>query len=73
MVDGTVWFVDALGQSIGGIKMQPDLVLPPGKKVDQSASMAGFQRLVKARKQDISAYSCVRSVLYEDGSKEEFK
>ncbi|MGX5719931.1 hypothetical protein [Shinella zoogloeoides] len=73
MVDGTVWFEDALGQSIGGISITPDVTVAPGAKVDQKSFMAGFERLVKARKQHIKAFSCVDAVLYEDGTKEEFE
>ncbi|WP_313666227.1 hypothetical protein [Shinella sp.] len=72
MVDGTVWFEDALGQGIGGISIGPDLILEPGAKMDQSRLMAGFDRLVNARKQDVKAFSCIDAVLYEDGTKEEF-
>ena len=73
MVDGTVWFEDALGQSIGGISIEPDTILAPGETLEQANFMAGFDRLVKARKTDINAVSCLVSVLYEDGTKEEFK
>ncbi|WLS01749.1 hypothetical protein [Shinella oryzae] len=73
MVNGTVWFEDALGQGIGGISITPDVVVAPGETIDQKSFMAGFDRLTKARKQDIQAFSCVDAVLYEDGTKEEFK
>ncbi|MQW72162.1 hypothetical protein GHK50_05505 [Sinorhizobium medicae] len=73
MVDGTVWFEDALGQSIGGISINLDVAAPAGTKLDQKSLMAGFDRLIEARKQDIKAFSCIEAALYEDGTKEEFK
>lgn len=73
VVDGTVWFEDALGQSVGGIAITPEVALDAGAEFDQKSLMAGYDRLVKARKQDVKAVSCIDAVLYEDGTKQEFK
>ena len=72
MIDATAWFDDALGDNIGGIRIDRDPQLAPGGSVTAAHNMAGFQRLTKAKPENISAYICVRSVLYDDGTKEEF-
>lgn len=72
MVDATAWFDDALGDNIGGIRLDRDPQVAPDGSVTSTHNMAGFQRLTKAKPDNISAYICVRSVLYDDGTKEEF-
>ena len=72
MVDATAWFDDALGDNIGGISLDPDPQLAPGGSATEISNMAGFQRLTKAKAENIRAYICVKSVLYSDGTKETF-
>lgn len=73
MIDGTVWFSDALGGSLGGIAINRDLSIAPKQTRDTTHSMAGFTRLLKVDHADIVTRVAVCGVIYADGSKEEFK
>jgi hypothetical protein len=75
MLDAQYGFKDALGGHIASAAIDRDMKIAPGG----AATMEGqwgpytFERLLKLKREDVSAYACVRSVLYEDGTKEEFE
>lgn len=74
MVDAGTRFTDALGRDIVSIKVDPDLTLAPM----ETATFEGYylggesERLAKLAPEDVTAVTCVRSVLYSDGQKVEF-
>lgn len=74
MVDGAVWFTDALGGNVGGMTLPRDMKLAPGAKLVERARYSGaFERLPDLRPNEVQAIACVRSVLYEDGEKATFR
>lgn len=71
MIDGVVWLRDALGEPLGGIKVERDLHIMPGAVYEQHFHVTE-DRFLKASPTDISGIACVKSVLYEDGTKTTF-
>jgi hypothetical protein len=75
MVDGQLGFKDALGETIGPLNIERDAAIP-AKGTFSDKGLWGpftFERLLKLKKDETTAYTCVRAILYEDGTKEEFK
>ena len=74
MIDGGVWFYDALGRDIIGVSLDPDLSLAPSETSTSTGNyMRGTgERLASLATEDVVAVVCVRSILYSDGTKEEF-
>lgn len=76
MAKASVWFVDALGDTISGVELHKDLRLKPSAETQQVFAMTGstdFERLTTLEKRDATGHICVRAAVYEDGTKEEFK
>lgn len=74
MIDGVVWFTDALGGHVGGVSVPRDVNLAPGAKLAERARYSGaFERLPDLRPNEVQAIACVRAVLYEDGEKATFR
>jgi len=74
IIEGLVYFRDALDGDIGSLPVERDAHIPVGgsyTRVMKSAP-AHFDRLLKLRKQDVQTHVCVFAVLYEDGTKEIF-
>lgn len=75
MLKAIAYFNDALGEPIGAIPVGPDVNIAAGGEYSESRNwFAGvhFARLLKLRKQDVKTATCVKAVLYEDGSQETF-
>lgn len=75
MIDAQLGFKDALGASIGPLAIDRDAAIP-AKGAFSDRGLWGpftFERLLKLKKEETTPYTCVRSILYEDGTKEEFK
>lgn len=75
MIDASLGFKDALGATIGPLGVERDASIP-AKGTFSDKGLWGpytFERLLKLKKEETTPYTCVRSVLYEDGTKEEFK
>ncbi|KQV31149.1 hypothetical protein [Rhizobium sp. Root1204] len=72
MLKATAVFSDPFGENIANLALDPDVVVPP-KTIHKERGSWSAARLPKVRKQDVTAIICVSAVLYEDGSKEEFK
>lgn len=75
MVDASVVFADALGQLIGQVPVDTDQKLPVGASYKAGGSYGGtkLDRAAKLAREDVKVTTCVRGVVYEDGTKEEFK
>lgn len=76
MTKASVWFADALGDTISGVEINKDIRLKPGQNQTQEFAMQGsvdFERLTKLEKRDAVGFVCVKAVVYEDGTKEEFQ
>lgn len=75
MIDGQLGFKDALGASIGPLAIERDANIPARGTFSDTGlwGLYTFERLLKLKKDETTPYTCVRSVLYEDGTKEEFK
>jgi len=73
MIDATIWFDDVLGGSLGGIPIDRDLRLDPGKEATETNKMIGFDRLVTLAPKNITTRGCTKAVLYQDGTKETFE
>jgi hypothetical protein len=71
MVDGAVWFTDALGGSIGGWPVDRDAHIAPGAEHTNDV-LTREKRFLDVAHEDITALLCVKAVLFEDGTKQEF-
>lgn len=74
MIDGAVWFSDALDRDIVSVKLPPDLTLDPGGKATSERFFRKgiVDRLLEAQPSDVQAIVCVEAVVYSDGSEERF-
>ncbi|MCJ8519022.1 hypothetical protein ABID21_001930 [Pseudorhizobium tarimense] len=74
MIDADFKFRDALGGHIAADTVNRDLAIPSGTAVTMTKRWPNtFERLLKLNHDEVSTTTCVRSVLYEDGTKEEFR
>ncbi|OMQ42076.1 hypothetical protein [Ensifer sp. 1H6] len=75
MIDASVVFEDTLGQRIGQVPADSDESLAVGASFDAHGSFSGtkLDRAAKLARNDVKVTTCVRGVVYEDGTKEEFK
>ena len=72
MVKATLNVFDVLGNGLTGGKLEPDLHLSPGEGGEHSWRFSGDARITKIDKNDVVANICTQSLIYEDGTKEEF-
>lgn len=76
MIEGAVWFRDALDRHIVGFGLDPDLTLAPGEGAEYVRSSMGTQteaaRLYAAAHDDVRAFACVKGIVYDDGAVERF-
>jgi len=74
MMRGLAYFYDALDQPIGALPIVTDAIIPLGSEYLEHRVWSDhkFGRLLKLRKQDVKTATCVKAVLYEDGSEESF-
>lgn len=76
MAKASVWFKDSLDDVISGVDLEKDLKLKPSAGAIQNFAMSGstdFERLTTLEAKDARGYICVDAIMYEDGTKEEFK
>ncbi|GEM_PF-764021 len=75
MVDGSVGFIDALGGNIASYTIDRDAELPAGELYSQTGRWGPhtFERLLKLRPEEVTAWACVRSAVYDDGTVEKFE
>lgn len=74
MIDAGYTFSDALGRRISGFTMNPDLRASPNETVETGNGYTGreMDRVLTMNRDDVSVSTCVRAVVYEDGTKEKF-
>ncbi|MGN7749723.1 hypothetical protein [Sinorhizobium meliloti] len=74
MLDADFGFRDALGGHVAADAFDRDIDIPAGGSVRAVTKWpTTFERLLKLKHEEVAAYACVRGVLYDDGTKEEFK
>lgn len=75
MIDASAGFIDALGKTVGTFSLDRDISVQAGEKFSQEGLWGPFtfERLLKLKHDEVDTFVCVRSVLYEDGSKEAFE
>ncbi|WP_457583666.1 hypothetical protein [Ensifer canadensis] len=75
MLDAHLRFTDTLGATIGPLVIDRDVVIPARGSFTDTRVWGPFtiERLLKVNAQDITAYTCVHAVVYDDGSKETFE
>lgn len=75
MIDGYINFTDRLGETFASYKIERDAQIPLSGIYTQHYEFGAaldIARLLKLDAEDVSLSACVKSVLYEDGTKEEF-
>ncbi|MFK0273639.1 hypothetical protein ACIQUG_08185 [Ensifer sp. NPDC090286] len=75
MVSGYVTFRDALGKDMGAFEIPRDDAVPANSKfaLDIDVGSLVVPRILTINKADVVVEACVEGVVYEDGTKEEFK
>lgn len=75
MIDASATFYDALGGRIASFGINRDQTAQPDGTFTQSDlwGLNTFERLLTLRPDEVSVKTCVRSVLFDDGTKEEFE
>lgn len=75
MIDADYTFEDALGRRISAFKIDPDLKAKPGETVSSTNGYMGTEmdRVPNMNRDDVIVAACTHSVIYDDGTKEEFK
>lgn len=75
MIDGQFGFRDALGGNVASAAIDRDATIQAGQTYTQVNQWGPFtfERLLKLKKEEVEAFTCVRAVLYEDGTKETFQ
>lgn len=75
MIDASAGYKDALGGRIGSFALDRDLAITPGEEFTETGKWGPhtFERLLKLKPEEVTTYTCVKAVLYTDGTKEEFK
>ena len=73
MLDADFGFKDALGGHVAADTFERDIEIPAsGSATTVKKWPMTFERLLKLKHEEVAAYACVRGVVYEDGTKEEF-
>lgn len=74
MIDAQFGLKDALGGTIGTAKLPRDMKIAPNGTYSETNLWAIklFDRLLAVDRADITPFTCVRGVVYDDGSKELF-
>lgn len=74
MIDGQFGFRDALGGHVASAAIDRDATISVGGDYTQTGTWGPytFERLLKLKSEEVEAFTCVNSVLYEDGTKEAF-
>lgn len=75
MIDASVMFSDALGQRVGQVPADFDEKLAIRATYTTGGSYAGIKldRAARLDRHDVNVTVCLRGVVYEDDTKEEFK
>lgn len=75
MIDASAGFRDALGAEIGTFAITRDVSVTPNETFTQTGKWGQytFERLLVLNPDETQAFTCVRSVLYDDGTREIFE
>ncbi|WP_307145455.1 hypothetical protein [Rhizobium tibeticum] len=75
MADASFTFQDGLGRRISSFTIDPDLKAKPGDVVETVNGYQGSEmdRVPKMNRADVVVFACTKALVYEDGTKEEFK
>lgn len=73
IVDASVFFADAVGDIIGGIRLARESKFAPGETLTIAQDAVDLHKVTESERQKISAYICTRTVVYVDGTKEKFE
>lgn len=73
MVHGGVMFADVLGGNLGQVNLERDQTVAPGDIIEVDGFVDANDRLLTISRDDVVARTCVWSIVYEDGTVEEFK
>ncbi|OMQ41677.1 hypothetical protein [Ensifer sp. 1H6] len=74
MLDADFGFKDVLGGHVAADTFDRDVEIAGGGSATTIRKWrTTFERLLKLKYDEVTAYACVRGVVYEDGTKEEFK
>ncbi|MFC5385196.1 hypothetical protein ACFPLB_04350 [Aquamicrobium segne] len=75
MIDGSIRFRDATGSAIASLGLNRDDALAPGETSSLSITSFGpdLPRLATVNRSEIEVTTCVRTIIYEDGTKETFE
>ncbi|WP_210334580.1 hypothetical protein [Ensifer sp. ENS10] len=74
MLSADFGFKDALGGHVAADTFDRDITIPASASVTATKNWPmTFERLLKLRHDEVVASTCVHGVVYEDGTKEEFK
>ncbi|RVL61017.1 hypothetical protein [Sinorhizobium meliloti] len=74
MLYAIAYFDDVFDVPIGSVSIGPDAVIAAGGTYPELSTWTphNFGRLLQMRKEDVKTATCVKAVLYEDGTKETF-
>lgn len=74
MIDASAGYKDALGDTVGTFSLDRDVSIAPGATYSETKNwgLYTFERLLKLKPEEVTTFTCVRAVLYDDGTKEEF-
>lgn len=75
MLDTSAGYKDALGETVGTFSLNRDVSIAPGAMYSETKTWGPytFERLLKLKPEEVTTFTCTRAVLYEDGTKEEFR
>lgn len=73
MINAAAMFSDAIGNALASPRLERDASVQPGDKFTVSATFQDAIRLATIHRDDVSIRTCVWSIVYDDGTKEEFK
>lgn len=72
MIHAGVMFADVLGESLGQVNLPRDAVVQPGEAVVADRQTGSKERIGTIAEEDIVHRTCVWSVVYEDGTVDQF-
>ncbi|MER8615963.1 hypothetical protein NKG99_03780 [Mesorhizobium sp. M1409] len=75
MIDASAGYRDALGASISSFALNRDVSIQPAGTYAETKTWGPFtfERLLGLKHDEVATYVCVKAVLYDDGTKQEFK
>lgn len=73
MIHAGVMFADALGRNVGQVNLDEDQHAAPGAILVADGYVDAKKRLLTINRDDVVTRTCVWSIIYDDGSKQEFK